>query len=201
MTFCIKFALCLGCLVGGSLAFGQTAANFDAGGLGPSPASMSADPYAGNGMVSGGSGGGGGARANLRMNSSASSDTGVRSGSRSVSSARALQKESSLISYGPTQTAAPSLGYLHTGMPPAHIHVASSFILSPLGGLNHGGPSSPGGGGGASGSKRSTPLYSTMMKIEQYGTTRQSTMRSTKPGKKKGSGSVVDKLLGQSSGH
>ncbi|WP_158819601.1 hypothetical protein [Granulicella sp. S156] len=161
---------------------------------------MSADPYADNGMVNGGGGGG---RANLRMSAraSATTDTGVSSGSRSVSSAKALQKEFSLISYGPTQTTAPHLGYLHTGMTPIHVHVSSSFSRSTLGGLNHGGLAAPGGWGGSSGSKRSAPLYSTMMKVERYGMTRQPTMGPTKPGKKKGSGSAVDKLLGQSSGH
>ena len=201
MTFCIKFALCLGCLAGSSLAFGQTSAKLDAGGLGPSPASMSADMSA-SGDVLRSSGGGGGARANLRMSAStsASSDTGVRSGSRSVSSARAMKAGSSLISYGPTQTA-PHLGYLHTGMAPAHIHVSSASGRSTLGGLNHGGLSAPGRWGGSSGSSRSAPLYSTMMKVERYGMTRKSTIGPGKPGKKKGTGSALNKLLGQSSGH
>ena len=195
-SFCIKFALCLGCLVGGGLAFGQTSANLGASGLGPSPASMSADMSASGGVPRGG--GGGGARASLRM--SASSDTGVRSGSRSVSSARAMKTESSLISYGPTQTA-PHLGYLQTGMTPIHVHVSSGSGSITLGGLHHGGLSAPGGWGSSSGSNRSTPLYSTMMKVEQYGMTRKSTMGPTKPGKKKGTGSALDKFLGQSSGH
>jgi len=197
-SFCIKFALCLGCLAGGSLAFGQSPANLDAGRLGPSPASLSADPYVGNGIVSGGGGGG---KASLRISASASSETGVRSGSRSLSSVRAMKAGSSLISYGPTQATAPHLGYLQTGIAPAHIHVSSVSGKSTLSGLNHGGLSAPGGWGGSSGSNRSTPLYSTMMKVERYGMTRKSTMKATKPGMKKGSGSALDKVLGQSSGH
>jgi hypothetical protein len=195
-SFCIKFALCLGCLAGGSLAFGQSAANLSAGGLGPPTASLSANLSAGTGMVS--SGGGGGGRARLSMNSSGTSDTGVRSGSRALSSARAMKAGSSLISYGPTQT---HLGYLHTGMTPSSIHVSSGSGSSTLGGLNHGGGAASGGWGGSSGSNRSTPLYSTMMKVERYGTTRKSMMGPTKPGTKKGAGSALGKLLGQSSGH
>ena len=201
MTFCIKLALCLGCLAGSGLAFGQTSADLSAGGLGPSPASMSADMSA-SGDVLRSSGGGGSARADLRMSArtSAISDTGVRSGSRAVSSAKAMKAGSSLISYGPTQTV-PHLGYLHTGITPVHVHVSPASGRSTLGGLNHGELSAPGGGGGTSGSSRSAPLYSTMMKVERYGMTRKSTIGPGKPGKKKGTGSALDKLLGQSPGH
>jgi len=199
-SFCIKFALCLGCLAGSALAFGQAPANLSAEGLGPSAASLSANPSAGNGMVSGGGGsGGGGARASLRM--SASSDTGVRSGSRTLSSTRAMKAGSSLVSYGPTQATAPYLGYQQTGTAPIHISSSFGSTGSILTGLHHGGLSAPGGWGSSSGSNRSTPLYSTMMKVERYGMTRKPMMGPTKPGTKKGSGSTVDKLLGRSSKH
>jgi hypothetical protein len=178
-------------LWGGSLAYGQLPASLTAGGLGPSTASLSADPSASSGLVAGGGGGGGGPRSRIVANGISSASGGSESRGRS-SLGPTSRAQSSLFSYGPAQTAAPHLSGLSGGS--AHIHISPAVSGTGLSVPAHSRGYASSGGSAATSSK---PLYSTILKIQRPGAS-GSGKSSSKPGSKKKPTSPLDRLLGGS---
>jgi hypothetical protein len=188
-----NLGLLLAGLWGGSLAYGQLPGNLTAEGLGPSTASLSADPSASSGLVAGGGGGGGGARSRIVANgiSSASVVNGSESRDRS-SLGRTSMAQSALSTYGPTQTAVPHLSGPSGGI--ARIHISSGVSRNGLSVPTHSGGSSSSGVSAVTSSK---PLYSTMLKIQRPEAS-ISGKSSSKPGNNKKPASPLDRLLGGS---